>query len=293
MTWLLLAGAALMAGIIGFLVLPLVRRRHTPARPQNHEILIVRDRLLAQLNELDAERADHGVDQQVAQDEELRLSGELAEILRRLEGADSTRPEQDQAGGRRLWITTLVVLSLAIPAVAVGLYTIQNAAVFKNLARLEEGRAISPQVPPMVLEMVARLEKRLAEQPNDAAGWARLGVSYANLGRMGNAREAYAKAYALAPDNMDVLVDYAWVLYSENPKNTEGKVFELYTRIYRDQPQNPDALWFLGLAAFQQGDYAKTIKYWDRLQKVLPPDSPAVGNVRAAIAQAREKKAGK
>ena len=292
MTWLLFAGAALMAGIIGFLVLPLVRSQRAPALPQHHEILIVRDRLLAQLNELDAERADHGVDQQVAQDEELRLSGELAEILRRLESAASVKPEQGQASGRRLWITTLVVLSLAIPAVAVGLYTLQNGAVFKNLARLEEGRSISPQVPPMVLEMVARLEKRLAEQPNDAAGWARLGISYANLGRMGDAREAYAKAYALAPDNMEVLVDYAWVLYSENPKNTEGKVFELYTRIYRDQPQNPDALWFLGLAAFQQGDYAKTIKYWDRLQKVLPPDSPALENVRAAIAQARETTAG-
>lgn len=293
MTWLLFAGAALMIGIIGFLVLPLVRSQRAPALPQHHEILIVRDRLLAQLNELDAERADHGVDQQVAQDEELRLSGELAEILRRLENTAAAQPEHGQAGGRRLWITTLVVLSVAIPAVAVGLYTLQNGAVFKTLALIEQGRPVSAQVPPMVLEMVARLEKRLAEQPNDAAGWARLGISYANLGRMADAREAYAKAYALAPDNMDVVVDYAWVLYSENPKNTEGKVFELYTRIYRDQPQNPDALWFLGFAAFQQGDYTKTLKYWDRLQKVLPPDSPAVENVRAAIAQAREKKAGK
>ena len=293
MTWLMFAGAALMAGIIGFLVLPLVRGRRTPALPQHHEILIVRDRLLAQLNELDAERADHGVDPQVAQDEELRLSGELAEILRRLEGAASAAPEPGQADGRRLWIITLVVLSLAVPAVTVGLYALQNGAVFTNLAHMEQGHPISPQVPPMVLEMVARLEKRLAEQPNDADGWARLGVSYANLRRMGDAREAYAKAYALAPDNMDVLVDYAWVLYSENPKNTEGKVFELYSRIYRDQPQNPDALWFLGFAAFQQGDYTKTLKYWDRLQKLLPPDSPALVNVRAAIAQAQAKKAGK
>ena len=293
MPWLLFAGAALMVGIIGFLALPLVRVRRMPTLPQQHEILIVRDRLLAQLNELDAERADHGVDQQVAQDEELRLSGELAEILRRLESVAPVTPEHGHADGRRLWIITLVVLSLAVPAVAVGLYTLQNGAVLKNLARMEQGRPLAPQVPPMVLEMVARLEKRLGEQPNDADGWARLGISYANLGRMSEARQAYAKAYVLAPNNMDVLVDYAWVLYSENPKNTEGQVFELYTRIYREQPQNPDALWFLGFAAFQQGDYTKTLKYWDRLQKVLPPDSPAVENVRAAIAQAREKKAGK
>lgn len=292
MTWLLFAGAALIAGIIGFLILPLVRNRHTSMLPQQHEVLIVRDRLLAQLNELDAERADHGVDQQVAQDEELRLSSELAEILRRLENVAPATVEA-RADGRRLWLTTLVVLSLMVPAIAVGLYTLKNAAVLKNLALMEQGHPVGQQVPPMVLEMVARLEKRLAEQPDDAAGWARLGVSYANLGRMADARQAYAKAYALAPDNMDVMMDYAWVLYSENPQNTQGQVFELYSRIYRDQPQNPDALWFLGFAAFQQGDYAKTLKYWDRLQKVLPPDSPALENVRAAIAQAREKKAGK
>ena len=43
----------------------------------------LRDRLIAQLNELDAERADRGIDATVGREEETRLSAELAEVLKR------------------------------------------------------------------------------------------------------------------------------------------------------------------------------------------------------------------
>ena len=54
----------------------------------------------------------------------------------------------------------------------------------------------------MILGMVGRLAARLANQPDDVAGWAMLGRSYMVLGQAGKAREAYAHAVKLKPHDL-------------------------------------------------------------------------------------------
>src|SRR5688572_25880832 len=49
--------------------------------------------------------------------------------------------------------------------------------------------------------MVKRLEKRLADNPNDADGWRVLGWSYYNMGRHKDAISAYRRAVDLQKDN--------------------------------------------------------------------------------------------
>lgn len=294
MIWLLIAFAVLTISVIWFLARPLGMSQPGVVGPQRHELLLVRDRLLAQLNELDAELADKGVDAQVAQDEEQRLAAELAIILKQLDDLSADKAAENQLGtGKRPWVIALLVFALVIPAMSAGLYLFENGATLNTLERIAQGDTSAGKFPPMVMEMVAQLEKRLAEEPNDAAGWARLGISYVNLGRMPDAKKAFAKSYQLQPDNLEVITDYAWLVYSEDPRNTDGLAFELYSKLYRAQPENPDALWFLGLAAFQHAEYGKSIKYWDRLLKLLPPESPTGQHVREAIAKAKQQGAGK
>jgi cytochrome c-type biogenesis protein CcmH len=140
-----------------------------------------------------------------------------------------------------------------------------------------------------VFEMVARLEKRLADQPDDVAGWARLGRSYMVMQQADKARAAYARAHALEPDNVEILSDYAWVVFNADPTATTGLVNELYTRLGRLAPNHPDALWFQGFAALQQGNYRQTLKYWERLQTLLPPGDPGREQLQQAIAGVRAK----
>jgi len=255
------------------------------------DLELLRDRLMAQMNELDAERADRGIDPAVAQDEEQRLAAELADVLRQLEAlsparstADSTSPS---SGGT---VRTVLAIS-ALLVLAVGLYTTLNSGNLQGfwLAAKSGGTAEAARVPPMVFEMVARLEKRLAEQPNDATGWARLGRSYNVMQQPGKAMNAYARAYALAPDNLEVVSEYAWLLFNSNPGETAGLVNELYHRLYKIEPNHPDALWFLGYAAYQQGNYRQTLSYWERLLKLLPPGDPGREHLNQAIASARSK----
>jgi cytochrome c-type biogenesis protein CcmH len=53
----------------------------------------------------------------------------------------------------------------------------------------------------MILAMVGNLAARLEKEPDDVEGWARLGRSYMVLNQPDKAREAYARALKLKPDD--------------------------------------------------------------------------------------------
>ena len=217
--------------------------------------------------------------------------------------SDSARgPRLDPIGERRRWWAALAVLALALPLIAAGLYGMQQAPLLSALMRLADGGpapamdggsaenagAVFPpraSLPPEALKMVERLENRLREQPNDPAGWAQLGRSYVVMERRSDAQAAYAKAHELAPDNPEILSDYAWLLFGDNPDYTEGPAKALYERLLALDPNHPDALWFLGLSAYNKSDTKQAVHYWERLAKVLPPDNPALPEVRKAIAR--------
>ena len=61
----------------------------------------------------------------------------------------------------------------------------------------------------MILAMVGNLAARLQQQPDDVEGWARLGRSYMVLNEPQKAREAYAHAVKLKPDDAGLQQAYA------------------------------------------------------------------------------------
>jgi len=289
MTVLFILAALLLATVLWWLSRPLRSAAGGSTLSERADLEQLRDRLVAQLTELDAERADRGIDSAVAQDEELRLSAELASVLKHLEGLDLPVAAATRAPPRRAAFTATALLATALLAIGGGLYTWQNAGKLHGFMLAAGSGVDNSRVPPMVLEMVAKLEKRLAEQPNDPEGWARLGRSYVVMERKDKALAAYAKAYELAPDNVAVLSDYAWLVFNENPGTTTGLVATLYNRLYKLEPAHPDALWFLGFTAYQQGDYRKALGLWERLLALLPAEDPGRDQLKQAIASAREK----
>ncbi len=279
----------LLVGTLWWLSRPLRGTAVVSAVSERADLEQLRDRLVAQLNELDAERADRGIDTAVGQDEELRLSAELASALKRLEGLAPTVPGAPLDLSRRTVLAATVALTATLLVVGGGLYGWQNAGQLQGFMLAASSGADSTRVPPMVFEMVAKLEKRLAAQPDDAEGWARLGRSYVVMERKDKALAAYTKAYELAPDNVAVLSEYAWLVFSESPGATTGLALTLYGRLHKLNPAHPDALWFLGFTSFQQGDFRKAQGLWEQLLKLLPAEDPGREHVKQAIASAREK----
>lgn len=281
----------LVTAVLWFLVRPLLARTTLDDTAEEcAQLGAVRDRLLTALNELDVDSHDGAMDATLATDERARLETELAGILRRLE---TTAPAGAAPSPAAPWWPAALTIAAGIVVLATTVYAVNVTAIPGGLeytapAELASGGDPAP-MSPQIMQMVERLETRLKSQPNDGQGWSRLGRSYAVLGRAEAAKQAYARAYKLRPDDPEVLAGYAGVLYSEAPRVTSGLVHKLYTRLYHLEPDHPEALWFMGLAAYNSGKTKQALGFWQRLLALLPPDSQDAEHLKNVIGSAHER----
>ena len=95
---------------------------------------------------------------------------------------------------------SMVGFAFALPFVALSLYLYLGtpSAVSATSARPNNHTTQSPKEKlDSVDQMLAGLEQRLQENPNDGKGWLLLGKSYRHLGRNDDANNAFIKAAAL------------------------------------------------------------------------------------------------
>ena len=84
--------------------------------------------------------------------------------------------------------------------------TDSELALVRSWAAEVRSTAVDPTPPrqsqnlPSVATMLEGLERRLENDPDDVTGWTLLAASYANVGRMSDARRAKAKAVELGAD---------------------------------------------------------------------------------------------
>src|SRR5690606_20787297 len=102
----------------------------------------------------------------------------------------------------------------------------------------------------MIMAMVAGLAAKLEENPAHLEGWRRLGRSWTVLGDMAKAEEAYARAAALAPDDVEVLLDHALAILATVPEDSAGplpaRLGERIATVLALMPDNPTALYLAG-----------------------------------------------
>jgi cytochrome c-type biogenesis protein CcmH len=149
---------------------------------------------------------------------------------------------------------------------------------------MDRAKRMSPaQRTAMIRGMVDNLAARLKENPDDLAGWRRLGRSYIVLREYKKAAAAYAQAARLAPKDVGVLVDYGQALLAVHGKDRDlpPQFVAVVRRIHALQPDHVIGLWFLGVAEYEAGNHEKAAALWTRLLARLPKDAPE----RAALAK--------
>lgn len=272
MTLFWIAAATLVVASLAALARPLLRGGHPHAgdATQASNVRILRE----QLAELDAELAAGALaaDQHAAARAEIERR--VLEETRDAEVALAARP------GRGAALTLAVVLPLA--AVLLYLALGNRTALDPVLAR-----APSQATPQDVEVLVERLAQRMREQPGDPDGWALLGRSYAAMGRFEPARDAYAQAVALSPDDASLLADYADALAMTQERGLLGEPERLVQRALRADPDHVKALALAGTAALQRGDAAAAVRHWERAKSLAPPDSPFASGLEEGLRQAR------
>lgn len=146
-------------------------------------------------------------------------------------------------------------------------------------------QAAHPKMPDGSLDHIVKLERMVGDNPKDAMSWARLGRAYINIDRLPEAGRAYSKAYELEPENVVILAGYAEAEFKANPRDPDARAFELYTKLYEMDPKHRDGLFFLGLAAYSEGNLGRARQMWTDLLKVLPPEGEGYASVKNALAQ--------
>lgn len=140
--------------------------------------------------------------------------------------------------------------------------------------------------PATMADAIAELEAELKRDPRQTEGWRLLGRAYREQQRPADARNAYARAAALAPDDDDAQVEYAEARALADPQRRfDDEAVAALQRVLQRAPQHQRARWFLGIAQRQAGDAAAAARTWEPLLSVV--DAATAASLRPQIDAAR------
>lgn len=159
---------------------------------------------------------------------------------------------------------------------------IAESAAANGIAPDQQAAAPSDQAA-MIRGMVDGLAARLEADPRDVEGWLRLARSYDVLGERDRARAALARAVEQAPQRLDVLGAYARSLHPAGAEDPSPEFLSVQGRILALDPDNPEAMWFIGLDALQRGDKPRAAELFRRLLDRLPPDASIRGIIQRQL----------
>lgn len=181
-----------------------------------------------------------------------------------------------RSGRRGPFLAAVIAMGVA----GVALYMLVGTPQAADAAR-EEG-------PASLQQGVRELEQALQREPQRADGWALLGRSELALGNTEKADQAFARAVALAPDEVPLLVEAAQARAQTDPaKRFDDVALQWLRHAQQLEPASERAGWLIGIAQRQRGQDAEAAATWEAL---LPRLEPAAATaLREQIAIAREK----
>lgn len=133
-------------------------------------------------------------------------------------------------------------------------------------------------------QFARQVSERLAQRPEDAAGWRMLGGIRSMQGRYAEASTAFARARSLSGDSdPGAMVGYAEAQVLEDPSRLQAMA-PLFARALELKPDDQKALWYGGHAAHEAGDQARATTLWARLLQQDIPE-PLRAAVRARMGE--------
>ncbi|MGB3433268.1 c-type cytochrome biogenesis protein CcmI [Achromobacter sp.] len=269
--------AALLAALVTLWLIAAMRR--TPAANATDKRLAANVAVLRdQLQELERDRSN-GI---LSQDAFAEARAELQRLALE-ESAEAQRQAITSRRGRLLPVSLAIALPLAtiLAYVALG----NPAAIVPPPAP-----AARPEVSAADIQaMVAKLQARLASNPDDYQGWLMLARSHRYFGRHADAAQAFAKAAPVVDGNPAALAEYAESLALSANRGFGGQPDQLLRRALDLNPEEPLALMLAGASRFDQRDFSASIDFWQRLLAQLPAGSDMAHTVNEGIVLARQR----
>jgi cytochrome c-type biogenesis protein CcmH len=135
-------------------------------------------------------------------------------------------------------------------------------------------------------DAIARVEKRLAETPDDLRGWTVIAPAYLQLGRYADAERAYRRILALSPPTADAETDLAEVLLAQAGDAGSEEAIALLTSAAARDPAHVRSRFYLAGEATRTGDYAAAQMQWTAVLAMAKGDEAWVPVARQGLAAA-------
>lgn len=224
-----------------------------------------------QLDEIEAQRAQGVLEATEAEAARIEVSRRL------LSAAEGT--SHAAAGAQLVRKLTLPIAAL-VPVFTLVLYLAYGAPGMPGFPHAKPG-AETPLQNVQIGDLVAKVEARLREAPQDGKGWDVIAPVYFKLGRFRDAQNAYQQASRLLGESVARLGGFAEAsIFAADGIVTED-ARRAYARILELEPGRIEARFWLALAREQDGDLAGAKTEYDKLVAEAPADAPW----RASVAE--------
>ena len=273
--------ACLTAIVLLVLLRPLAGVGTAARAPETFDAAVYRD----QLSEIDTDLARGLIGEEEAE-------AARVEIARRLLAADSKAEASgaisSDAGRAR---AATIAVAAALPLLTLGLYLVYGSPRLPDqplAARLQD-----PASDRNLEALVARVEARLREYPEEGEGWEVIAPVYMGWGRYGDAAQAYAQAIRLLGPSAKRLSGQGRALVLANNGVVTEEARHALERALALDPTLIEPQILLAIVKEEDGEFQRAIEDWRALLSKADGNAPWREMVEKRIAAAEAHLAGK
>ena len=266
MIFWIVAGALTALAVAG-LLLPLLRRPRTEIARSAYDVAVYKD----QLAEIDRDLARGEIGAEQAAAARTEIERRLLAVAPGVEAPGDAGPQRPSAQ-RGL----AVVLAIAVPAAAAGIYLLLGVpgAPSRPFAERVTTADADTQGAPAMSQLAERLAERLAAAPDDRDGWILLARTYAELRRFDAAARTYGQAIEHGFDEAEMHAAQGEALTAAAGGTVTPEARVAFAGALERGPNQSRARYYAGLAMAQDGAVREALDTWTTLLREAPAEAP-------------------
>lgn len=241
---------------------------------------------------------------ELEQDEEQGVVAERPELVKELQQNllnDIPGQQEEQAKPINRWalvpgVALLVVVTLGFYLKTGGLAQVLDWQQVEAQMPDLRARVANERAQPLSMEEIARLglglRTSLQQDDRNINDWMMLGRVGMALNNATTATQAFAHAYQLDPNSLEVRLGYAEVLTRSNDPEDNKQATQMLRKMIAEDHTNLRVLSLLAFNSFEQGDFKQAIGAWQVMLKLLPANDQRAEVLKRSIEQAKTQAGG-
>lgn len=178
-------------------------------------------------------------------------------------------------------LLTFATFAFGVPLI----YTLKGAPAMRDYP-LAARDTLEAEKSPADMAKIRRLERYLKRTPDDGEVWEQLGSAYRDALLYDRAAIAFRNAIDWGiPEDITNWHALAETLIRANNGRIVGEAQKALENVLRYRPDDPKAIYFIGLARLQNKEPQKALALWRHLEQTLSAEDPWLSVIRKRITE--------